>query len=233
MAAYWRHEEKYLAPAYLLDELEARVCALMPRDRHAGAEGRYQIRSIYFDDGDDTCYRENEAGIDPREKFRLRAYDCAASPLHLELKMRRSGMCHKETATVDEAFCRTIMAGRIPPLTDAMPPLAARLVGAMQCRDLHPVCVVVYDRDPFVWEDGNVRITFDRNIRSAASVASFFAPDLAARPVLPDGWHILEVKWDGFLPSFLSGILQTGLLRRTSFSKYYFCRRYQMNGIMP
>ena len=37
---------------------------------------------------------------------------------------------------------------------------------------------------------------------------------------------ILEVKSDAYLPEIIARLLQTGELRRQSFSKYGACRRY-------
>lgn len=226
MATLYRHELKYLAPEPLLQVLEARVRAVMMPDRHAGSDGRYQIRSIYYDDLYDTCLRENEDGTDPREKFRVRSYNASSSVIHLELKQKQRGMCRKLSAPLSLGQCGQTMAGRIPDITDKDPALIRKWVAEMQVRHLHPVVVVTYDRDPFVWRQGNVRVTFDRNIRSSNEIGRFFDKDLPSRPVLPAGWHILEVKWDELLPDFINEMLQTGLLRQTSFSKYYLCRAY-------
>ena len=45
---------------------------------------------------------------------------------------------------------------------------------------------------------------------------------------IPWGEYI-EVKFDELLPDYINNILQTGLLKQTSFSKYYLCRKFGMN----
>ena len=63
----YRNEIKYLVSETQLVLLENRIRNLIQPDRHAGADGTYQIRSLYFDDFENTYYRENEMGTDPRE----------------------------------------------------------------------------------------------------------------------------------------------------------------------
>ena len=224
----WRHEFKYVSPEYILSYLEKRTGAVMSRDSHTGERGLYAIRSIYFDDIDNTCYRENEDGTDPREKFRIRAYNCSKKRISLELKQRERGKCHKISCPLPLEVCEEIMAGKIPRVQGDEPFLLKKLIAQMRLRALRPVVIVSYERVPFVCHFGNVRVTFDRNIRSSADIAGFFEPHLASRPVLSAGVNMIEVKYDEFLPDYIAEILQTGRLQQTSFSKYYLCRRYNM-----
>lgn len=105
-------------------------------------------------------------------------------------------------------------------------PLLRRFLLLQSQRDLQPKVIVAYDRTPFVYDFGNVRITFDRNIGSTSELDSFFDENLMLRPVLPFGKHILEVKYDELLPDFLYDVMNLGSLQRTAFSKYYLCRKF-------
>ena len=58
----FRHELKLLCSAQDLAIVRARLKNLLPFDTHAGENGQYTIRSLYFDDYNDSCLRENEAG---------------------------------------------------------------------------------------------------------------------------------------------------------------------------
>ena len=95
-----------------------------------------------------------------------------------------------------------------------------------QQRNLQPKVIVAYERTPFVFTFGNVRITFDRNIGSSTDLSAFFDPHLPVRPILPLGKQILEVKYDELLPNFLYDAMNLGSLRQTTFSKYYLCRKF-------
>ena len=224
----WRHEFKYLSPEYILSYLEKRSSAVLLRDKHAGEQGFYAIRSIYFDDMYKSCYYENEDGTDPREKFRIRIYNCSRERISLELKQREKSRCHKISIPLSLKTCECIMAGKIPGVQNDSPYLLKKLVMEMQSRLLRPCVIVAYERVPLIWNAGNVRVTFDRNIRSSADIANFFNPNLACRPILEANTNMIEVKFDEFLPDFISEVLQTGRLSQTSFSKYYLCRRYNM-----
>lgn len=227
-APKWRHEFKYVSPEYILTYLEKRAGAVLQHDSHTGPQGYYAIRSIYFDDYYNTCYFENEDGTDPREKFRIRIYNASRDRISLELKQREKGKCHKLSVPLSQENCETIMAGKIPAVHDDDPYLLKKLIMQMQSQALKPVCIVAYERVPLIWKTGNVRVTFDRNIRSSADIQDFFNPALRCRPILGLNTNMIEVKFDELLPDFISEVLQTGRLQQTSFSKYYLCRRYNM-----
>ena len=105
----YRHEYKYLCSGLQLKVLEKRLCALLRPDPHAGASGTYLIRSVYFDTPDNTCYYENENGVDPRAKYRIRTYNCSDRRITLERKIKRRGMTHKDAASLTRAQCEQML----------------------------------------------------------------------------------------------------------------------------
>ena len=227
----YRNEIKYLVSETQLVLLENRIRNLIQPDRHAGADGTYQIRSLYFDDFENTYYRENEMGTDPREKFRIRIYNGDPGRISLELKRKQHSMTQKLSCLLTEEQCRELMAGRPLPADPSYPPVLQKMNLLMKTRLLKPKVIVEYDRTPFVEKLGNTRVTLDRNIRSSNAVASFLEKRVPARPIMPAGKQILEVKYDEFLPDYLYRNLQLSHLRQTTFSKYYLCRRYSLSGI--
>lgn len=226
-----RHEHKYISPEHILSALQMRSAAIMQSDPHTGGAGFYAIRSVYFDDIYDTCFWENEDGTDPREKFRIRIYNCSKELISLELKQKQNGFGKKISCPISLETCEQILHGEIPDFSDETPPLLKKLICQMHFRALRPVVIVAYERFPFIWEAGNVRVTFDRNVRSSAFVENFFDGDIPFRPIFPSDTNMLEVKFDAFLPDFINEFLQTGFLRQTSFSKYYMCRKFQLGGV--
>ena len=93
-------------------------------------------------------------------------------------------------------------------------------------RRLRPVVIVEYDRVPYIYSLGNVRVTLDENIRGGSRVDLFLEDQIPLRPIMPAGHHILEVKYDEFLPDFLYEVMNLGSFRQTAFSKYYLCRQF-------
>ena len=222
----YRHELKYQISDAQVALLKNRITHLIPADSHAGENGSYTIRSLYFDDYDDRCLRENEDGTDPREKFRIRIYNASADRITLECKRKERGKTHKTSCRLTEEQTRMLMAGKTLPDIGSQPPLLQKLTMLMLTRRMRPVVVVEYDRIPYVYKNGNVRITLDTNIRSSKTVESFLDKTVATRPVMAAGQQLLEVKYDEYLPDFIYRNLQLHSLRQTAFSKYFICRKY-------
>ena len=135
-----------------------RLSGLISLDAHA-KNGHYTIRSLYFDDYDDRCLLENENGTAPREKFRIRIYNGSAERISLECKRKERGMTHKTSCPLTREQTELLMAGQILPNVADQPPLLQKLTAQMLTRRLRPVVIVEYERIPFVYRNGNVRIT--------------------------------------------------------------------------
>lgn len=219
----YRNEWKYQVTASDLVLLEARLKPLISPDKHH-RQGGYAIRSLYFDDLDNRCFRENEAGVDDRRKFRIRLYNGDTSVIKLEVKEKKNGMTHKMGCTITAEQCTRILQGEPPPIgADTSAPMNLLSI-AMRTGGMAPKIIVEYERTAYVSRLGNVRITFDKNISASAAVAQFLQPKVPLTPILPCGQHVLEVKFDEFLPDPLAQVLELGRLRRTAFSKYYLSR---------
>lgn len=222
-----RNELKYLCSEADIQIIQSRISPICTHDKHTAPDGTYHIRSVYFDDPQNRCYYENENGTDPREKFRIRTYNGSDRKITLECKRKERSMTHKESCSLTKEQYMTIISGAPLENSDSNP-LLNRFEMLRRTTKLEPKVIVAYDRTPFVYGPGNVRITFDRNIGSTTDISRFFDPQIPLRPILPTGKHILEVKYDEFLPDFLYASMSLGCLRQTAFSKYYLCRKFTM-----
>lgn len=222
----YRHELKYQVTAAQIALLKNRIDHLLPLDSHVAETGTYSIRSLYFDDYENRCFYENENGTDPREKFRIRIYNASSERISLECKRKERGKTHKTSCPLTVEQTRLLMQGKPVPNIAQQPPLLQKLTMEMLRRRMHPVVIVEYDRIPYVYKNGNVRITLDTNISSSGAVDKFLDETIPKRPVLPVGQQLLEVKYDEYLPDFIYRNLQLSSLRQTAFSKYYICRKY-------
>lgn len=224
-----RHEYKFQIDEKDIVLLKSRIGAVMRKDAHVSEQGFYHIRSIYFDDYADTCYYQNEAGTDPRAKYRIRIYNADDARIRLEKKVKQNGKTRKYSAPLSRKQAETLINGKILPMDQASfetyPELLQNFLVLMQTRRMQPKVMVVYDRIPYVDSRGNVRVTFDRNIAASTDFEHFFEKDLIKEPILPTGVHLLEVKYDEFLPMHIKARLDLGHLRQTTFSKYYLCRK--------
>lgn len=224
----YRHEFKYICSEAQLACLKGRLSGIMRFDVHADMDGKYQIRSVYFDDFEDTGFYENENGTDPREKFRIRIYNNSADLIELENKKKICGMTSKDACEVQRDLCEALLRGELEALEACEFPVWNKFAALWNTRQLRPKVIVDYERTVFVCPLGNVRITFDRNISSSTDYTHFFDKVIKKRPVMPTGLHVLEVKWDEFLPDYIYKGIELENLQRTAFSKYYLCRKYHL-----
>ncbi|MBR6477101.1 MAG: polyphosphate polymerase domain-containing protein [Lachnospiraceae bacterium] len=228
MEAKYRNELKYVVSAAQIATLKSQVASIMQPDVHAGADGKYCVRSLYFDDYDNRCYYENENGTDVREKFRIRTYDQSPAFIALECKRKERGKTLKTAIQLTEGQAQQIMDGAPMGELSDMEPLLRKMKLQMEMRLLRPKVIVEYDRVPFVYREGNVRVTFDLNVSSCNDCQRFWKKDLPKRPIMPPGMHLMEVKFDDFLPDFIYRSLNLGGLRQTTYSKYYLCRKHTL-----
>ena len=222
----WRNEYKYMIDAVQEGILRTRIEGIMNRDAHVNEDGTYIIRSLYFDDYEDSCLSDNLSGADPRSKFRIRYYNSDTTYIQLEKKSKSHGLCIKTSCMLTEDECETIIDGYTLQINSEMTEEKRTLLSEIGTKDLRPTVIVTYERIPYVYDCGNVRITIDRNITSSGELERFLSGGYRERPVLGLGRSILEVKWDYILPEFLRDIVSVEKLEHTAFSKYYMCRRF-------
>lgn len=223
----FRHELKYGIgyPQYL--ELRSRLRAVMQPDFHTGVDGRYLIRSIYFDNYQDKALREKTDGVPRREKFRIRYYNDDFSFIVLEKKVKDNNLCMKYDVEIAEEECRCLLDGGLHWMRGHPSALVQELYTKMHFQMLRPKVLVSYIREPYIYRAGNVRVTFDSDIRTTLYHRTFLemqVSDISAFDQPRD--MVLEVKYDAFLPEVIQNMIQTGTMRQQAFSKYAACRRF-------
>lgn len=216
----WKHEINYSDMIILRQRLKA----VMKPDENA-VDGKYFIRSIYFDNISDKALREKIDGVNCREKFRIRYYNDDTSLIHLEKKSKINGLGNKQSANLSAEEAQKIVDGDLDWMIDCDRPLLQELYSKMKSQGLCPKTIVDYTREPFVFSAGNVRVTLDYDIRTGLYCTDFLNPDCITIPA-GNAPIILEVKWDEFLPSVIRDIVQLESRRTAAFSKYAVCRIY-------
>ena len=214
----WKHEIRY---ADLL-AIRQRLRAVAVPDPHA-QDGKYLIRSLYFDNLNDKALREKVDGVNLREKFRIRYYNGDPSLIHLEKKSKVGGLGTKYSAILTAGEAQAIVDGRLDWMLNSGRDLVQELYCKMRYQGLRPRTIVDYTREPFIYGPGNVRVTFDYNIRTGLNSTDFLNTDCVTVPA-GDAPIILEVKWDAYLPDIIRDAVQTPGRRVTAFSKYAQCR---------
>ncbi|MCI9270052.1 MAG: polyphosphate polymerase domain-containing protein [Dorea sp.] len=216
----WKHEISY---ADMLS-LRSRLSAIMQQDSHA-VNGKYKIRSLYFDNFRDKALLEKINGVNTREKFRVRFYNDDPSFILLEKKNKIHGLCSKEQAAITLEEARLIANKDIKSLSKSKKPLINELCYKMLTERLEPKTIVDYIREPFIYAPGNVRVTLDYDIRTGLTGTDFLTLDCVMVPA-GNAPVILEVKWDEFLPAVIRDVVQVPGTHTSAFSKYAACRIY-------
>lgn len=216
----WKHEISYID----MLTLRSRLSAVAKRDAHT-IDGKYFIRSLYFDNASDKALREKIDGVNKREKFRIRFYNHDTSVIHLEKKSKINGLGVKESAPLTAQQAQAIVDGNYEWMIKSEEPLINELYTKIMTQGLRPKTIVDYTREPFVFTAGNVRVTLDYNIRTGLRCTDFLNPDCVTIPA-GNAPIILEVKWDEYLPDIIKDIVHIPSCRSGAFSKYATCRIY-------
>ena len=216
----WKHEITYMD----LLVLRSRLRMVMQQDAHA-VDGKYRIRSLYFDTAEDKALLEKINGVNIREKFRMRYYNQDASWMVLEKKCKINGLCRKEQARISQETAQDAVRRDAEHLCQNEQALVRELGYKMKAEGLLPKTIVDYTREPFVYLPGNVRVTLDYDIRTGMTGTDFLNPDCIMIPA-GNATRILEVKWDEFLPSLIRDLVQVPGTHTSAFSKYAACRIY-------
>lgn len=225
-----RLEYKYKVPNAVLPALREQIDVFMVRDQHVLEDtGQYTIRSIYMDTYGLDYYYQKESGIQHRRKLRIRAYNerSAEARAFLEIK-RKDNMAIAKTRApfcLDDAEA-LFASGDIERYIDATHPHALSDARAfffhMHRYALKPTVLICYEREAFFARaDSSLRITLDKNLRSAPfpHIDEIYS-EKRMRPSLA-GHFILEVKfYRGSIPGWLKSFLERHGLERMALSKY-------------
>lgn len=222
----YRHEYKHAINLLDYHTLRQRLRPITRLDPNAKADGRYHIRSLYFDNDDDKALREKLYGLPTREKFRLRLYNGSGDFIRLEKKSKANGLCHKQSAKLTRAQAEQLLALDTAWMPDTGDALLAELYAKMRYQRLRPKTLVDYWREAYIFPYGNVRVTFDSEVRTGLYATGLFDQNVPTLRTGEPGVLLLEIKYDHFLPDIIRDLIQTNTRRTEAFSKYAACRIY-------
>ena len=122
----YRNEWKHLITMSDMIALRQRLSAVARPDPHA-VNGKYRIRSLYFDTPTDRALREKIDGVNIRDKFRLRCYDGDISRINLEKKSKRDGVGYKQQAPFTAEETQRLLDGDTDWMKASRQPLIVEL----------------------------------------------------------------------------------------------------------
>ena len=216
----FRHELKYIISTVEKEQLRSRLSGMLQQDSNAQPDGIYKIRSLYFDDYWNNAYYDKLKGINSRYKYRIRIYNDSDRVIHLERKIKQGNYIAKESARLSKNMVVSIMRGEYQPLLRDEQELCRKFYYACTTELYRPRVMVDYEREPYIYPAGDVRITFDTNVRAGLWNLNLFDDKLPTINVLDPDLLILEVKYTELLPSFIQAALPIHSGAPMAVSKY-------------
>lgn len=219
-----RKELKYLVSQQEVYRLKEKLRDVMRADSHGDSQG-YRVRSLYFDSLFDSDFEDKVAGYDNRQKVRLRIYNEADQNVKLELKEKTGTAQRKRSLMINREDAKQMIAGDYTFLMERPEPLAHQLYTFLLTKCYRPKCIVEYDRLAFFREENDIRVTFDCNLRASEANFNIFDENLMLYPVTSPDEVTLEVKYNGFLYSYIKKVINQTNRVQISNSKYCRARK--------
>lgn len=222
----FRHEFKYYINFFEYEALKRRLSAILKKDSYSDVNGEYHIRSLYFDDIHNSALYEKQAGVLAREKFRIRIYNISDKVIKLEKKSRIGQFIHKESASITREEYDMIINKDIEFLLNSDNRLLKEFYFHIKAKLLKPDVIVDYVREAYISNLNNIRITFDKHLKSGLMRTDMFDKDIPTIDVIEKPQFILEIKYDHFLPDYIKGMLQLSSNQRYAISKFVICKKF-------
>lgn len=225
-----RRELKYLVSIKDVMSIKKKLSQVMKEDSHNGENG-YLVRSLYFDSPYDSDFEEKVDGYDNRQKVRLRVYDFESGKAKLELKEKSGLAQRKRSLSLNKKEAECMMNGDYAFLMERSEPIAHWLYTFLVMRCYQPKCIVEYDRMAYCESVNDIRVTFDSNLRATESgLSGLFDKNLMLYPVAAAGEVTMEVKYNGFLYTYIKEMISQADKMQVSNSKYVRARMISKKG---
>ncbi|WP_300386005.1 polyphosphate polymerase domain-containing protein [Clostridium sp.] len=214
-----RQEKKFLISQSQYYRYRHNFNKILEIDKNSLGEG-YMIRSLYFDTIDDKDFQAKEDGVEIRRKIRLRTYNTNSSFALLEMKQKQGERQRKRSLKISREDAKLMISGDYSVLLNYNEPFAGECFSLMNMLCYRPKTVITYQRMAFIAKANDIRITFDNNIKGTESCFDIFSKKLLESSILDPYLGVLEVKFNGFLLSYIKDMIMECNASEISVSKY-------------
>ena len=224
-----RHELKFFINEMQYWLLSSALDNVLKRDPFGDANNNYAIRSLYFDTIFDNAYYDKINGTKDRDKYRIRIYNYSDKTIKIECKSKVGSLISKRSITIPRALADQLIIGDPTGLEQTRSGLLHDVYKEMRTHLLHPVVIVDYIREAYLHPAEEVRITFDKQLRTGVFSTDMFDPFVPTVPAFAHREIILEVKYNAFMPSYIRDLINfyvRGAIQ-TAISKYTLCRQFE------
>lgn len=214
-----RQEKKYLLTYDSFSKNNFYFKKILHEDEHNGFGG-YTIRSLYFDTLNNDDFYNKIDGLELRRKIRLRIYSPDDDFAYLELKQKQGNYQEKRSLKVSREDAISLINKNYEVLLKYPDDFAKEMYSIMSTYYYVPKTINQYHRIAYVVKENSIRLTFDKDIRATESSFDLFNPNLLLNPVFSQNLVVFEVKYNGFLLSYVKDIIKNVDLIQTPISKY-------------
>ena len=214
-----REEKKYLINYIDYKKYSGYFEKVLNQDSHNGSNG-YLVRSLYFDTLNDQDFVNKIDGVEIRHKIRLRIYSTNDDFAVLEHKQKQGDYQKKRSMKVTKEDAYEIINSNYSVLLKYKNEFAIEMYALMSMNCYRPKTIVQYNRKAFVAKENRIRLTFDNKIVATESNFDIFSDRLCFYPALEESMVVFEVKYNGFLLSYIKDIVNEVNKSNISVSKY-------------
>lgn len=225
-----RHELKYYINPVEYHLLSHALDQVLERDPNGDSErNEYHIRSLYFDTIDNRALLDKLNGVKDRDKYRIRIYNFSDKFIRMECKTKVGSLISKRSVPIPKLLAEQLIAGDPAGLERTRSGLLQDLFREMTLHLLRPVVLVDYVREAYLHPVEEVRITFDKQLRTGLLSHDLFNPYVPTVSPFDNDEMILEVKFNRSLPPYIRDLLCTYVhsAQNSAISKYVWCRRFE------
>lgn len=224
-----RHELKFFINEAQYTLLRGMLQHTLQPDPNGDENNEYFIRSLYFDTVFNDALYDKYNGVQNRNKYRIRTYNLSDRIIKLECKTKVGSLISKRSLSIPRDLAEQLMAGDPAGLESTRSGLLSEVYREMTVNLLRPVVLVDYTREAWLHPAEEVRITFDKHLRSGLRSIELFNPDVPTIPPFEHDEMILEVKYNRVLPPYIRSMLSMccGGAVQSAISKYTWCRNFE------
>ncbi len=224
-----RHELKFFISPLEYEVLSRVLDHTLDRDPNGDENNEYHIRSLYFDTLFNNAVVDKVDGVKNRDKYRLRIYDFSDTFIRMECKTKVGALISKRSMAIPKLLAEQLIAGDPTGLERTGSGLLRDVYREMKLNFLRPVVLVDYVREAYLHPAEEVRITFDKQLRTGLLSTDLFNRHVPTISPFDHGEMILEVKYNRLLPPYIRDLLCTHVrsAQNSAISKYVWCRRFE------
>jgi hypothetical protein len=224
-----RFELKYLVKEEVAARVRDFVRCYLDMDEYSVGRPNYSypVHSLYLDSDNLEIYWRTVNGDKNRFKLRLRYYsDHPDTPVFFEIKRRMKDVILKQRGGVKHDAVPMLLNGNFPAPEHMVTRDPRGLVSVQKFIELmarleaKPRSHIYYKREAYVSDDGEVRVTMDRDVFSEPNLTPTIKVKMNNPVHAFKGLVILELKFTNRFPNWFRELVRMADTMQTGAAKY-------------